>query len=484
MKINILSKSSFIRGLQCHKSLYLYKNRYFLRDKTPPEQQAKFKRGTDVGKLARKLFPGGIDVSPPTPFQYAKAVDQTKRLIAEQIHVIYEASFSFKGVLAALDILVFRDGKWFGYEVKSSLSISETYLNDAALQYYVITGCGIELADISIIYINKDYVLHGELILNQLFVTQSVLEETISRQAMVSKEIEAQLKVVELSKSPAVNIGLQCNKPYPCDFQGHCWKHIPGNSIFELQWLSEDKKFELYSKNILLPADIPGDFLPDPTLKLKVQAHKTSTPIVDDGFLSRFAQNTRHPLCFLKVWYHRPAVPFVAGTKPYETLPFFAGFGFMENQETEISYSHIFFEPETDPKELFHETICRILNTGSMIISFNDPSGDWYRQLIANILPGADHESYFDLHEFFNENKLYFPSTNGNVDLLYLSGKLLSGFSVGSGIYKTEYEAIIDYPEKSATPKARKNYFEKMESTSIQYLLAIQNLLKFITRLR
>jgi len=37
------------------------------------------------------------------------------------------------------------------YEVKSSTSISETYLNDAALQYYVISSLGIRVKDFSII---------------------------------------------------------------------------------------------------------------------------------------------------------------------------------------------------------------------------------------------------------------------------------------------------------------------------------------------
>lgn len=262
MARHTLSKSSFIRGLQCHKSLYLYKNRYFLRDKLSPEQLAKFRRGTEVGVLARQLFPGGVDASPATHFQYAKAVQKTGELIAQKTPVIYEASFIHNGVLVALDILEHRDGKWFGYEVKSSLAISETYLNDAALQYHVIQGSGVELADISIIYMNKDFVLDGEPDLQRMFITQSVLEEARSKQAMIAEEITAQLKVVQLTKSPAIDIGPHCNKPYPCDFRGHCWKHIPQNSIFELQWLSEEQKFDLYSKKILLIEDIPETFFP------------------------------------------------------------------------------------------------------------------------------------------------------------------------------------------------------------------------------
>ena len=117
---HILSKSTYIRGLQCHKSLYLYKKRYFLKDPITPEQQAKFNRGNEVGIMARDLFPGGIDLSPKTPFQYPQAVANTVAALQNQdIHVIYEAAFQHERTLAAMDILVRSGDKWIAYEVKS-----------------------------------------------------------------------------------------------------------------------------------------------------------------------------------------------------------------------------------------------------------------------------------------------------------------------------------------------------------------------------
>ena len=54
-----LSKSQFIRGLQCHKSLWLYKNSPELRPEPDEALQAVFGSGTEVGVLACGLFPGG-----------------------------------------------------------------------------------------------------------------------------------------------------------------------------------------------------------------------------------------------------------------------------------------------------------------------------------------------------------------------------------------------------------------------------------------
>ena len=63
MANNRLSKSTFIRGLQCEKSLYLYKHHYRLKDPTPSSLQAVFDQGTNIGLLAQELFPYGAVIS-------------------------------------------------------------------------------------------------------------------------------------------------------------------------------------------------------------------------------------------------------------------------------------------------------------------------------------------------------------------------------------------------------------------------------------
>lgn len=226
MEKHILSKSTFIRGQQCLKSLYLHKKRSFLRDRLSKEQLAKFKRGTNIGILARDLFPGGINLEPKSPSQYRKTVLATAEEIQQNEYIIYEAGFQADQVLILLDILQKKDQKIYAYEVKSSLGISETYINDAALQYYVISNAGITLEDISIIYINEFYDFKEELDLSKLFIEKSVLQEVLSRQELIAKQIKLGKAATQLTKSPDISVGAHCNIPYPCDFQGHCWKGI------------------------------------------------------------------------------------------------------------------------------------------------------------------------------------------------------------------------------------------------------------------
>lgn len=228
MEKHLLSKSTFIRGNQCLKSLYLNKKRPFLRDRLSPEQLAKFKRGHKVGELAQQLFPGGIDLKPKSPSQYRKRVEEVSAVIQNNAYsTIYEAAFQYDRLLVLLDIIHREDGKWKAYEVKSSLHISETYLLDAAFQYYVISNQHFELDDFFLVYVNKDYDIKQPLDLEKLFIKESVLDRVLERQAYIREQVEREKETLLLEKSPAIAVGPHCTQPYPCDFMGHCWKKIP-----------------------------------------------------------------------------------------------------------------------------------------------------------------------------------------------------------------------------------------------------------------
>ena len=236
MEKHLLSKSTFIRSVQCLKSLYLHKRRPFLRDRLSAEQLAKFKRGTNIGILAQQLFPGGINLQPKSPSQYRKAVKETNEYLSDnKDQIIYEASFQSDQILVILDIMVRSAEKTFAYEVKSSKAISQTYLQDAALQYYVIENSGIKLEDFFIIYVHEDIDTENhealkEVDVSKIFIKKSVLEEVLALQPFIKSHIPKAKEALFLKHSPKIPVGPHCQTPYPCDFIGHCWKNIKNNS--------------------------------------------------------------------------------------------------------------------------------------------------------------------------------------------------------------------------------------------------------------
>ncbi|MCY7409217.1 MAG: hypothetical protein LH473_03015, partial [Chitinophagales bacterium] len=132
-----------------------------MRNPIDEKQESIFASGTDVGLLARNLFPGGEDASPPDPYSFHLSVAKTKKLIESGVKIIYEAAFESDGLLCAIDILVNSCEAWHAYEVKASTQVKPQFVTDTAFQYYVISLSGIPLADISVIHLNNEYVRNG-----------------------------------------------------------------------------------------------------------------------------------------------------------------------------------------------------------------------------------------------------------------------------------------------------------------------------------
>ncbi|MBQ8958273.1 MAG: hypothetical protein IJ057_07220 [Bacteroidales bacterium] len=320
--MHILSKSTYIKGLQCEKALYMQKKHPYLRDKLSIEQRAKFQRGTDVGVLAHDYFPGGIDMSPNAPSQFPKKVKETMdNLNNPEVNVMYEAVFQYNDTLIMLDMLV-RDGdKWLAVEVKSSLRLSDTYYNDAALQYYVLHGCQVPLSDFRLMYLNADYVKNGPIDVQQLFKLESAMEYVVEREAFVAQNVERLKAVVALPHSPLVDIGTQCHNPYPCDFQGHCWKHIPKDSFLFTNAIDDETLFQNYFNGVNTNAKMLQKVALESLEAHQIEALETNSYYIDYKTLYALSPQPKpKSVAYLNLLLHRPAVPEIDGTKPYEEM--------------------------------------------------------------------------------------------------------------------------------------------------------------------
>lgn len=320
--MHILSKSTYIKGLQCEKALYMQKKHPYLRDKLSIEQRAKFQRGTDVGIMAHEYFPGGIDMSPASPSQFPKKIQETwDNLSNTEINVMYEAVFQYNDTLIMLDMLV-RDGdKWLAVEVKSSMALSDTYYNDAALQYYVLHGCKVPLSDFKLMYINGDYERKGSIDVKQLFKLESVIDFVKEREDYVAKNVARLKNVVALPHAPIINIGTQCHNPYTCDFLGHCWKLIPKDSFLYTNAIDDEQLFSLYFSGTNSNQKLLAQLEPDSLETHQIEALQNGTYYIDFKTLFSLSPNPKpRSIAFLNLLLYRPAVPEIDGTKPYQEM--------------------------------------------------------------------------------------------------------------------------------------------------------------------
>lgn len=324
-----LSKTTFMYGCQCPKRLWLNKFMPTAKDEPDEAQSAIFQGGTNVGLLAQQRFPNGVDASPETFYEYQKSVVKTAELIATGATIIYEAAFQFNGILCAIDILVKDNNKWYAYEVKGSTSAKPTFVQDAALQYYVITNSGLALEDIFIMHLNNEYVRYGELNLQELFIPTSVLEQVINLQPFITqKEIELK-NVLKLQQPPIIEMGNQCSTPYDCNFMGYC---------------STGKEIE--------PEDYGEKYINKPAIK-------------------EFIDQLEYPLYFIDFETWMAAIPEQDGHWTYRQIPFQFSVHKQLTAESEVEHFEYLAENTATALEIFTSNLIDILGNEGTILVYN-----------------------------------------------------------------------------------------------------------------
>jgi hypothetical protein len=362
-----LSKSLFIRGLQCHKSLFLEKFHPELKAETSAETQALFDSGHRVGEAAHGLFPGGVLV-PYIENDIAEQLRQTREAMKNGAQVIYEASFQHDDIFVKVDLLRKVRSGWELYEVKGGTKLTPVYENDAALQYHVLTGAGVKVGKVFIAYINNGYVRNGDLDVRSLFTCQDITAQVKEKQPVVVEELEKQRRMLR-GKKPEIDIGPHCSNPYPCDYSDHCWQHIPADSVFDLHGKGVNP-FELYGQGIIRQKDIPRDML-NTKQHQQVQATLKQRNTIDRDRIEAFLGTLSYPLYFLDFETFMSAIPLYDGVKPYQHLPFQYSLHYQKKKGGRLYHSEFLAEPGIDPRRPLLERLLADVPEDVCILTYN-----------------------------------------------------------------------------------------------------------------
>ncbi len=350
-----LSKSLFIRGRQCRKSLYLQKYHSELKDIIPDARLTLFEAGKEIGLVARKLFPGGVEI----PFDNVPIADQlakTTTEIKKGVKTLYEPAFSYNDVLVKIDILHKGKGGFELYEVKGATDAKEYYIDDIAIQYYVLKGLGVPVSKLYLVHINNQYVKHGEINVNELFIIKDMTDIIQKRMGFIGQEIIAQREILK-GDMPEIDIGEYCFDPYECDYRGYCWRKVPEDSIFSLKG-SGINPFELYRKGITLTEDIPIDRLPEDK-RVLVEAATNKQMLINEENIRIFLNSIWYPLCFLDFETFQTAIPPFDGTRPYQHIPFQYSLHLLNAESSVLQHRDYIMAPGADSRK---ELLEKLLN--------------------------------------------------------------------------------------------------------------------------
>lgn len=414
-----LSKSQYIRGLQCHKSLWLYKHNPELRDAPDSQTESNFNTGYDVGELAKELFPNGVEIEFDSN-DFNGMIEKTKELIANGMEVIYEATFKEDGIFAMADILVKNGDAWDIYEVKASTYTKEYHINDTSIQWYALSKA-INLNRAFVVHINNQYVRDGELNIKELFAIDDITEIVLQKQ----ETIEPQLKQMEdmlKADMPLIDIGKHCSDPYGCDFSSHCWQHLPkGNSVFDISY-AMGKQWTLYHQGIHSIDDVPDDFNLGKNAKLQIKHYKSQEIKIDKPKIKEFLDKIEYPINFFDFETFQNAIPRFDNQRPYAQMPFQYSLHILHVDGT-LEHKEFLGDENSDPRCVLSEQMLKDITPTGSIIAFNQSFEITQIKNLAEICVDfsdallALNERFIDLAYPFQYKHYYHPNFNGKYSI-------------------------------------------------------------------
>ncbi|MFM2286693.1 MAG: hypothetical protein RLZZ543_2190 [Bacteroidota bacterium] len=375
-----LSKSRFVAGCQCEKKLFFDVYQRELRAEISQQQQAIFDTGHSIGALAQQVFPNGKDATEGMNGNWQLAIQRTKDWLQSGLTSIYEATFSANDGFAALDILHRNGNEIWAIEVKSSTGVKDYHLLDAAFQWHVMSNAGYAPDKLFLMHIDSDYVREGAIDPTQLFHLEDITEQVIGLQAYVQSKKSGLLHMLSYAQSPPqIEIGKQCSQPFECDYKGHCWAHIPSNSVFEL-YSPRGKDWDLYQRGIYRLMDIPEEEELNHRQRLQVNGCIHGNGYIDSDNIRKFISAFEGPLYFFDFETFNSAIPILNGTRPFQQIPFQYSLHVCDINGEMLHHSEFLPAPhafnssagfESDPRYLLIQQLKKDIGAEGHIVAYN-----------------------------------------------------------------------------------------------------------------
>lgn len=428
-----LSKSKFCKGFQCPKILWMDEHRPELAVDTASESI--LKTGEEVGKLARSYFDGCQDVT----FDYDKMnmVQQTNAFMNAGAPVIAEASFLADCKFCSVDLLRRVPDGWELIEVKSSTEVHKIYEYDMAYQYYVLSECNVPVSRVYNMHINSDYVRHGDLELDKLFVLEDCTELVLDLQSEIEEAFQLISYVLAMEEEPEFEIGMHCVDPYDCVYKNYCHRNIPEDSVFDIHRLAKKKKYELYHQGIVSFEDIVEQVpqLSEKQWRQVKSVTENESPSIEVDEIRKFLETITYPLYYLDFETFQQAIPMYDGVSPYMQIPFQYSLHIQCEKDGELLHKEFLGKEGMDPRRQLAEQLCNDIPRDVCSLAYNM---SFEKTVIRNLAKLYDdlaerlmniHDHICDLMVPFQKQYYYCKELKGSYSIKWVLPALCGGDS-------------------------------------------------------
>lgn len=364
-----LSKSKIIQHRQCPKRLWLHVNRPDLAEEDAGVT-SRMKAGHEVGEVARSLYPTGALIE---TLDVKKALSDTAQILAGQRRPVFEAAFAHEGLLVRADLLLPVRGGYRLVEVKSSTSVKEYHLADAAIQSWVAAKAGLSVKRIEIAHIDSTFVYPGKGNYDGLFAYADISEDA---RALCKKDVQKWVKEARTTlhgDEPTIEPGDQCHDPFDCPFMDYC-SPPPDEGVFPVEILPNKNGKNLAAE---LRAEGYEDIRKVPGKRLTSDKHQRIWRVTKKGKAeldpeaSEALESLSFPRYYLDFETMQFAVPIWPGTRPYRQIPF-QWSCHIERKNGSIDHEEFLAKDSSDPRRAFAEVLINTLKTRGPVLVYNE----------------------------------------------------------------------------------------------------------------
>ena len=425
-----LSKSRYCQCVQCEKILWL--NKYKPDEAAGEDKTVIFENGHKVGELAKGLFGDYEDIEFQRPLTIM--IEKTKELLPNKPNIITEASFNYDNNFCSVDILKNDVDGVEIYEVKSSTSVKDIYLDDASYQYYVLDNLGFNVKKVAIVYVNKEYV-KGELPveeeLDKFFIIEDVTDIALSKQDEIRYNIEMINKFMEehdeFNEPPSV-LDINCFKPYDCDFWQYCTRGLPKPNVFDIADMRKNQKVKKYREGKVSFADLEYEDL-NPKYSEQIDFElNDKDPKINEHAIASLLNSLEYPLYFIDYESYQLPIPEYEKTKPYQQLPFQYSLHIIREEGAPLEHKE--FLADVDDEDFirhFAESMINDLSEDGSVIVYNRVFEEsLVNKKLAEMFPDLEDEIYrinanmVDFMVPFKNRDYYMKEMEGSYSIKYV----------------------------------------------------------------
>ena len=431
-----MTKEIFLAALECPLRGWLIRHDH-IESELSPGEEFRMEQGIDIGRRARKLYPGGVLVEELSSLMAGRS---TERLLRdEDTEVIFEGYFRAGEYAARADILERTEKRWHMLEVKSSSKDKKEYIDDMAYTAMVMRDNGLTPARVSLVIVSKDFRLGMPKHL--LFSLIDHTDEVLARSLELDKMKEDIDGMTGHRNPPKGQIKIECRKCLMVR------EHISGdvkNHVFDLPRLSRRKFDDLLEMGVEAIERIPEGF-PLTANQQRVRDSVGSGKVFIGTNLGRELDRIVWPAFYLDFETFMTAVPVYADTAPYTQIPFQYSIHICSDTGVEDEHLEYLAEPGRDCRRELAEGLLRDLNgrdgKGSILI-YTPFEKRIVRELAGRYpdMAGALHrliERMVDLEKIIRKN-FYHPAFHGSTSIKKTLPALVpemsyEGMAIGDG---------------------------------------------------